>query len=375
MKNGRGYFIVFFLLLLFPLYGGIIDLALPQLQGVSITTVLDKPTLKSTMDGTFQTTLGSFFEERLPGKNALLRLRGQSVYTLLHTSPNTHVVRGKDDYLFEPAYMKLQTQSDTPAPLPQIEALGQQLQRLQQKLAENDKELYIFLTPSKAHFLPEKIPFAYAIAGRKKPEASNYDNFMAMAEKNGLHVFDGVAYLTENEGSTECPLFYKGGTHWSRVWADKAALAFADFIAETGGHDLAKSTLTEEKTEECLYPDADIYSTCNLIQPSREQYYAAHIETTPGTERPNVLMRGGSFMFSLWTLAEQNIFGNVDYLENMTYRTRTEERSISKMDAYDEMALMSCLDKADMLILEVNEASINNMSFGLLEYLEQIQMQ
>ena len=372
LKNGRGYFITFFLLLLFPLYGGIIDLALPKLKGVSMGSAMVQPSVKSTMDGSFQTAVGTFFEEHLPGKNALLRLRGQGIYSLLKTAPNKHVVRGQDGYLFEPAYLQLQTQIAEPVSAQQTDALSKQLQDLQQTLAQNGKELYVFLTPSKARFFPDKMPRSYTLAGSETPIASSYENFLASTKDTGLHVFDGISYLQENAGALAAPLFYKSGTHWSRVWADKAAIAFEEYIAATGNYDLATLTLAEEKSDVCTHPDADIYMTCNLALPPQEQYYDSVITAKPGTQQPSVLMRGGSFMFSLWTLAEQNVFGNVDYLENMTYRTleKDSERDISTMASYDEMDLTACVERADIVILEVNEASIGNMSFGLLEYLE-----
>ncbi|MEG1074051.1 MAG: hypothetical protein RSF84_02840, partial [Ruthenibacterium sp.] len=125
------FFMLFFLILLFPLYGGVLDYFCPPLKGVIVQEQAPQFTLSGALDGSYQTDAGTFFEQSMPGKNALLRLRGETIYSLLRTSPNNYVLRGKDDYLFEIEYLQDYFQMTPPVSREKTDALSVQLQNLQ----------------------------------------------------------------------------------------------------------------------------------------------------------------------------------------------------------------------------------------------------
>ncbi|MEG1926214.1 MAG: hypothetical protein RR415_10765 [Ruthenibacterium sp.] len=369
------FFMLFFLILLFPLYGGVLDYFCPPLKGVIVQEQAPQFTLSGALDGSYQTDAGTFFEQSMPGKNALLRLRGETIYSLLRTSPNNYVLRGKDDYLFEIEYLQDYFQMTPPVSREKTDALSVQLQNLQKKLTQAGKELYIYITPSKTRFFPDKAPRTSVLAGKKTRDTDSYENLLASLKNTDLQVFDGVSYLQQNEGTMQSPLFYASGIHWSRVWAAKATAAFNEYMRQTSGYDLAQVTVGEVPTEKPTAQDADLYDMCNLISAPKEQYYDPTLSFTPGSEQPKVLIQGGSFSFGLWnTLGYTGEFAKTDYLENtlhQSYTAETQEFTNQTITSFDDMKLEQYVEDADIVILEVNEMRIDEMSFGLLDYLEQ----
>ncbi|MEG1270962.1 MAG: hypothetical protein RSD54_06550, partial [Ruthenibacterium sp.] len=45
--------------------------------------------------------------------------------------------------------------------------------------------------------------------------------------------------------------------------------------------------------------------------------------------------------------------------------------TVQTISSYDDIDIFQCIEDADFVILEVNEMVIGDMSFGLLDYLEQ----
>lgn len=373
---GKYWFIVVFAVtLLIPIYGRKLDADI-TLSGVTAAADPVHMSFETLNNGTYQAFLNDVWEDGFPGKKFLLRVRNQFLYSFFKVSPNTNVVIGKDNYLYEPAYILFETQIYSPSSEEYFDTLGSHLAQLQGLLEENGKELYIFITPSKAHIYRDFIPVKYELLSAEGSYSyTNYSKLLEVLEANNLKFYDSVSFVEKNieTGTFESPVFYKSGIHWSHPWGYSAAAEFLDYMNSCSKYDLSSVSVSESVSDVPIAPDTDLYSSLNLIAEAKERWYCAEssIERL-GNDRPNIFLRGGSFMGqSLITLVQRGIFGKDVHFENNYCFTDqySAQFTLSSFSAYDEMDLDRLLGQSDILVLEVNEGAIYTMSWGFIDYL------
>ena len=66
-----------------------------QLSGVSEAAILPPFHLKGIWDGSFQETIETYYSENLPGRELMIKLRNQAIFSLFGKSPNKHIIIGK----------------------------------------------------------------------------------------------------------------------------------------------------------------------------------------------------------------------------------------------------------------------------------------
>lgn len=373
---GKYWFITLFAVtLLIPVYGSKLDEGI-TLSGVTAASEPVGMSIETLSNGTYQTFLNDAWENGFPGKKFLLRVRNQFLYSIFKVSPNSNVVIGKDNYLYEPAYILYETQISPPSSEEYFDTLGSNLAQLQELLEENGKELYIFITPSKAHFYREFIPTRFELLSDEDSYSyTNYSKLLETLEKNSLNFYDSVSFIERNldSGILESPLFYKSGIHWSHPWANSAAAEFLDYMNSCSKYDLSSVSVSESISDVPIDPDTDLYSSLNLIAEAEEKWYSADCSIErPGNDRPNIFLRGGSFMGqSLIALVRAGVFERDVHFENNYYFTDQYSAlsTLSSFKAYDEMDLDRLLGQSDILVLEVNEGAIQTMSWGFIDYL------
>ena len=75
------FLLLFFVELLYPLYGSLIDENI-TLSGVTSTATIQPFSIHSVMDGSYQSSLNSWVENNFPGRKALIKLRSQLLFSL-----------------------------------------------------------------------------------------------------------------------------------------------------------------------------------------------------------------------------------------------------------------------------------------------------
>lgn len=368
------FVLCFFVMLLYPLYGGFIDENL-TLSGVTSTTTRQPFSVEAAMDGSYQSSLNSWMESNFAGRKALIKIRSQLLFSLGKESPNNNVVIGKDNYLFESGYILTELGISRVTDPNYFEDLMNKLTQLDRILQENGKELYLFITPSKAYFCKDKIPGVYLEDSDDNLEANDYTEFLRYLKETDLHYFDSRSYIESLQGEEiEAPVYYPTGIHWSSSYGYRAAKAFSEYISETGKWTLSKIEIEETPCESPVWPDADLYQSLNLIaEPKGVQYFTNNITVVEDGQHPNVFVRGGSFLGqSINGLIQAGMFGKDVHFENNYYflNRYTETDTLESFTAYDDFREMpELLAQSDIIILEVNEAAISRMSFGFLDYL------
>lgn len=371
----KWFIIVFFLLMAFPLYGGIVDRNI-TLSGVTATPEPVVMTAETLGNGSYQTYLNDVWESDFPGKKILLKIRNQILYSVCQVSPNKNVIVGKDGYLYEPNYILFENQTYPPNSEEYFATLGTNLAQLKTLLEQNGKELYVFVTPSKADYCKEYIPDRYmALNHEDDYDYTNYSKLIEILDGNAINYFDSIAYINENlDTETEAgPLFYASGIHWNHAWGNRAAAQFLDYMDTKSKYDLSSVSVTTAPSDVPVYPDTDLYDSLNLLLPAEDNWYqTATVIDEAGADYPKVFYRGGSFMGqSLNSLIKAGVFSEDVHFENNYYFMDNYSLvyNLSAFNAYEEIDLDSLLGKSDILVLEVNDGAIYTMSWGFIEHL------
>lgn len=368
--------IIFLFTLLVPVYGKYLDGDI-VLRGVTAAPEPVERNMDTLSEGTYQTFYRSNWEANFPGQKFLLRIRNQLLYSICGVSPNTNVIIGKDNYLYEPGYIVQELQICPPTPDEYFSLLGNNLSKLDSLLKENGKELYVFITPSKAHFFREYIPDKYSFCSTKKDmnNCPDYQRLLKTLKENKINYYDSIKFVNEalNDKRFQAPPYYKSGIHWSHPWGESAAAEFLDFIRSRSKYDLDAIQIVEHPSDVPISPDPDLYLSLNLLKAPHEQWWSTEVKTSHhGKDHPNVFLRGGSFMGqSLSALTMNGVFTKFLHFENNYYTQKDyiTYQNISKFNAYDEIDLNTFLGRSDIIILEVNEAAIPIMSWGFIEHL------
>ena len=343
-----------------------------QLNGVSAEVVRPESQIRGILDGSYQEEVENYLHNKISGKNLLVRIHNQILYSFFNVSSNDNVVIGKDKHLFEPEYINYSLNMYGQPSDEEIDILVSKLEALDQLLASEGKELYIFITPAKTRYYKDKIPAIYQEFDNSSDVNLAYDTFIAKIENSPLRYFDSINFIDTNKDQYDFPLFYSTGIHWSRALGNTVAEEFNNYLCAKSQYDLGHIEVTLQKTSECKAPDADLYHILNLLLPTQLEYYDVDFVTVPGSQQPSVFYRGGSFMGqSINSLILCRIFGDNIHFENNYYFTDyySNAQTLSSFDAYEEFDVCGYLKNSDILILEVNEEKIFTMSWGFIDYI------
>lgn len=372
MKLYQKYFmiILFGIIILFPSLAFITGKD-AELAGVSAANEKPALSLVGVMDGSYFAGMDTYVSDNLPGRNMMIKVRNQVMFSCFGKSPNSNILVGKNKNLFESNYLDEYMQISRQGSDEYLMEMKDKLLVLEERLNEKGIELMLFLTPSKARYYAEDIPEAYRKAGTRT-EVCNHDRWVNILEESGLSYFDTIPYMDEymEEGQD---VFYKTGTHWTNTVAAKVTREFAEYFEKDTGYNLPEFEVYAEPTEYPEFPDADIFDTLNLFMKPYDSYETSEcIVTEEETDAPNVFLRGGSFMGqSLKRLVDIGAFGkDVHFENNYIHKNRySETEFLSGFKMYDEVDLEELFKDTDVLILEMNEAAISDMTWGFIDYM------
>lgn len=170
----------------------------------------------------------SWFNDRYPTRNFLIRLKTQIDYSLFSYSDKVHV--GPDGWLFYRSVLDVQkpeVERMTPSHHDQIVAT---LRKLNDWLAGRGVRLIIMDNELKDAFYAEYLPASVP----NRPQPSNYHKLRArIAKETGAEFVDASAILAELKKTRQ--IFHKTDFHWNDPAAFVVAQAVVDRIAKLAG--------------------------------------------------------------------------------------------------------------------------------------------
>lgn len=362
------FVIVAVLICLFPIYGTFIDRNV-QLQGVASAGGQVPTDIKSIWTGEAQNALESKLKGRIPGRTTLIRMYSQYMYSIFNSSSNSNIVIGSRHSLYEPEYL-----CDFLNLWPEMredahDDLIKKLNQLNSILEREGKKLYVFITPSKVRYDYSNIPWFYRALTKPKMR-TNYDRFIRKLRATSIDFFDSIDYI--DEVLSDNIIFYSSGIHWGNGAAALVTSAMLEDMKADTGFELGSLAVNLVDSENGMDPDQDLLSILNLYFHSNEDTYKIpEYSYTSGADHPNVLMRGGSFMGqSLFKLIDMGVFDRSVYFQNdIVITDKTDIRTLSGFDAYEEIDVADMASMADLVILEVNEEKIWIMGWGFIDEL------
>lgn len=339
-------------------------------DGVENRAEFPQISAQSLVSGQAQAEFESFVQQRLPGKPFMVRLRNEITFSMLGTVSNINYSMNRERNLFSWENVSYYLQYFAPVSKEGAEELRGKLEQLERLLEDNGKELYIFITPCKVRYTEEELPWVDRVMAPERQDG-NYERLMAELKDSDLKYFDSIAYMAEHGGEfdSRVPLFYRTGLHWSVYVGNVVGAAFGDFLEEESGYNLPEMEITARPCEEPVYPDADSFEVFNLLQKPYDDYYEPVIRVTDAaTDAPGVLCRGGSFMGqSVAALIRNHYFGKNVSMENRQVFTE-EFAGVQGFDSYEQLDLKEYFKDIDIVVLEVNETAVSEMSFGFIDY-------
>lgn len=362
--------ITFSVVMLFP----IIFLFLPKLS-ISGAFEESEPPVFSTsglIDGSFQSSAETYIREHIPGREYMIKTKNQFVFDLFDKSPVETVIVGKNGQMFSQSFIYLWYQLHGPTTDEFIDELSTTIEQFHQLMEKNGKNMLIYITPTKVRYYEDDVPDKYRFMAPRNPEKSAYEKLLAAITPLNIPVFDSIAFLDTVRDGTYLdgyPLFSKTGTHWSQSTGSKVAVALGDYLETAFHYDLPEMTIDIKPSDTPVFPDADIFNLLNIYTRAYDSYTEPmYTITEPGGELPRLLCRGGSFMGqSLAHLVLQGYFASDICMENTQF---FEEKftKITTLNDYGDFDLKSAFENTDLVIIEVNEMSVDVMSFGFMQY-------
>lgn len=339
-------------------------------DGVENRAEFPQVTVSTLVSGQAQTDFERFVQQRLPGKPFMVRLRNEITFSMLGTVSNINYSMNRDRNLFSWENVSYYLQYFAPVSEDGAAELTGKLEQLESLLEEHGKELYIFITPCKVRYTEDELPWVDKVMAPERQDG-NYERLTAALKNSDLEYFDSIAYMAEHgsEFDSRVPLFYRTGLHWSVYVGNVVGAAFGDFLEEKSGYNLPELEITAQPCTEPVYPDADSFEVFNLLQEPYDDYYEPVIRVADAsTDAPGVLCRGGSFMGqSVAALIRNHYFGKNVSMENRQVFT-DEFANVQGFDSYDQLDLKEYFKDIDMVVLEVNETAVSEMSFGFIDY-------
>lgn len=341
-----------------------------RFSGVENQAQFPEITAQKLSDGQAQTEFEAYVQQHLPGKPFMVRLRNEITFSLLDTVSNINYSMSKDKNLFSWENVSYYLQYFAPVSKEGAYELVEKLERLQKLLEDAGKQMYVFITPCKIRYTEDQLPWVDKAMAPPRKEG-NYELLTEALSGSRIRYFDSIRYLEEHksEFDSRVPLFYRTGLHWSVYVGNMTGAAFGEFLEQESGYNLPEMTITAAPCENPVYPDADSFEVFNTIGKPYDQYYEPVIEITDEeTDAPGFLCRGGSFMGqSLSCLIQNHYFGKNVSMENRQIFTE-EFGQVKEFSSYEEADMRECLRDIDLVVLEVNETAVSDMSFGFIDY-------
>ena len=316
--------------------------------------------------------------QNFPGRNFLIRIKNQIMYSLFDVSPN-EIITKVDDTLYsietlDYYYHGLHYIEDN-----EIDSLINKLVKLKNICEQTKKKLLIVTTPTKPRYVNEKLPFADDIIKvyQKKEYILPYERFKQKLKNTTINYFDTIDYIDEHKDiiiDGKVPLFYKSGHHWSNYKGNLVGLGLMDYMREHLDIVLPDIEVIATPSNVPTYPDADLFDVLNVYDKPNENFYSSTINyKNVDYEELNYLIQGGSFLsallFPYFTIGLHN---EVFHIENKVvlynkYSATCPFENFDELDA--NMHILDKLKTMDIIILEINEVNVYNATFGFIDYL------
>jgi hypothetical protein len=368
---------------------------LPRVTLGGTQTAVAKPdaALKSWFDGSFQTAYERYYNYRFPLRPLLIKSWNQLYYTLFGVVPprkgGTRLVVGKDNTLFEEAYLRTYNRNDNRTE-DDLRSVCRRVRAFQDALQARHIAFLLVIAPSKVEFYPERVPDERIVPGRAQ-RRTVYDKMAPLLREAGVNLLDAHDWFLQMKATAPYPLFPKGGTHWNQYGAALVAGRILKEMERQTGRNypdiVIDRVVTNRKAEGA---DSDLFALLNLWGGftfwKRASFAGVEVhpdlrpDPDPTAIKPNLLFVGDSFCLTLTAIMDRlDCYRQRDtyyyFKRAFSYRTPEPGRLIARGREDDGVPLVhETLDVADALegrdgvVIELNEEWLPKIGFGFIEF-------
>ncbi len=339
------------------------------LAGVETEAAPPASSLTGWWNGTLQAEFDAWIGRQIGLRGMLVRTANQFNYSLFGELPRrggTPVVRGRDGYLYEQAYVDAYRKKGKRSAA-DLRVRSADIRRLQDRLAADGIAFLLVIAPSKAEIYPEFLPPEADVAGRSQ-RRSNYENVIGYLRQDGVNLVDAHALFREWKSEPGAPaLFTKGGTHWNHYGAARVVELVAARLRELTGKDLPGLRVVGSVTNRTVVDsDNDLGELVNIWRGDALAGPQVHpvIEKQAGSYLPGVLFVGDSFVFTLTNLMDrEQLYRRRDTFYYFKRRFAHPAAVDAPLDK-SQLDLLQEVRGRDAVVIEVGEYWLPKIGFG-----------
>jgi acetyltransferase AlgX (SGNH hydrolase-like protein) len=266
------------------------------LQGAYLLSTMPKLTTSSFLNQNYQDCTAIYLKHQTPFRAELIKVRNQIDYTI-HKKINTILTLGKDNYIFDPTYIKAIKGED----YLDDEVLNNKITSILKTKTILDSlniPMLICLAPNKANFYSEKL-----IPTPIKVEATNHNYFKKNLLKNGINFIDFDSIFNELKTTSKYPLIPKYGAHWSTFGAYLSANILFDKLNSITKKTTSSLILDSVYiTTKVKYTDDDYLPSLNLLEKLKSPPMAYPVVNFNIKNKLNALIISDSFFWNFYDL-------------------------------------------------------------------------
>jgi len=350
---------IFYVLLIVPALQKSLQLVeVKPLKGAIMQ--LEKPefSLMEWSEGKFQLAREEYLNQNFGFREIFVRLNNEIQFRLFNKAKANGVIIGKNDYLYERAYIDAYYGRDFIG-YKETDERFKKLKFINDKLAAQNKTLLLVFCPGKASFYPEYIPDS--LKGEMK--TTNFSAHIEYAEKYKLNFINFQSYFLNMKKDSAYQIYPQSGIHWSVYGASLAADSIAKKVERLRSVDLPD--IRYDKIE-YSYPqkgDADVAEAMNLLfntegMNNRMLYPQISFENN-NKDNVSLLVISDSFYWAMVNLTT-NIFQN-DHFWFFNRQVIPGNQEVKNLDFGQELA------DHDVIMLMATEPNLKKFGWDFIE--------
>lgn len=322
--------------------------------------------IETWLNGTYQKKKEKQIEETIGFRSLFVRVYNQYYYTFFKQARANGVLIGKDNYLYEEAYIKTALGEDFLGE-EEISSRLDSLERISDYLESKNITLILVLAAGKGEFYPEYWPVEF---DSKKPQKSNYLGFTENLNKRKIHALDLQKWFLEMKDTAQYPLYPKTGIHWSSyadILVADTLFQFVQKVRPSFNYPRIKPT-NVRSSKRMFLRDDDIEKGMNLLFniPDEPMVYAdVLIKGDTANVSSNFLVIADSYYFGIDALLKDQTQlprGSFWYYHQQVFpETYTQELLVEKLNYKQK------IEENEVIVLLVTDANLKKVGFGFMK--------
>ena len=312
----------------------------------------------------FQGNTSVYLKHKSSFRPDFVRINNQLDYWLFNEI-NTILTLGKEDYIFDPNYIKARKGEDY-LNEEQRNKKHSELIEVKQYLDSLNIPILFCFAPNKANYYAEYLPVE-----TPKSELSNQGYYEKLFIKEGIPYINFNHLFEIEKKNSRSPLMPKYGAHWSTYGAFLAGVSLLDEISLIKNRGYSKiiqdSIFASSKA---LFTDDDYLASLNLVKRWKSPEMLYPKLSFKVEKKLNALIVSDSFFWNFYDLnIVQNCFS--DSTELRYYNKTKFNSKREKIGALSNLEFEEIKNR-DIIIIMTSDPGLKDLGYGFLEQISNL---